>query len=114
MRPTPKSSLLFLGLILALSGCAGSPISVRSVSTSDVTETRGRPISAESCGFQLLMFIPISINDRLERAFVQLQRQAAGDKIANLTIEEYWRYAFVGTTHCTRLDAIAYRATENK
>lgn len=114
MRPTPKALLLFAGLLLVLGGCAGGPINVRSVTTSEVTESRGRPISAEACGFQLFMVIPISINSRLERAFAQLQRQAAGDKIANLTIEEYWRYAFVGTTHCTKLDAMVYRAADSK
>lgn len=74
----------------------------------------GRHISAEACGFQLLLFIPISINSRLERAFAQLQREAGNDKIASLTIEEYWRYAVVGTTYCTRLDAMAYRPSEGK
>lgn len=114
MRTIPKTALLLAGLILVLSGCAGTPINVRSVSAGEVADNRGRHISAESCGFQLFMVIPISINSRLERAFVQLQREAAGDKIANLSIEEYWRYAFIGTTHCTRLDAIAYRASESK
>lgn len=103
-----KTLLLLAGTFLSLCGCAGSPVTLKSFPAKDIVQTGSRPISAEACGFQLLLLIPISINSRLERAFKELQEKAGNDSMANLSIEEYWRYAFVGTTYCTRLDAIAY------
>ncbi len=97
-----------------LSGCAGNPITVKSFPSSEINKAESRNIIAEACGFQLLLFIPISINSRLERAFTQLQQMAGNDKLAALSIEEYWRYAFVGTVYCTRLEATAYSSTASK
>jgi len=104
-----KISLIIAGASLFLSGCAGTPVSLKSFPASDIIQTSSRPISAEACGFQLLLFIPISINSRLERAFYELQEKAGEYNMANLSIEESWIYAFVGTIYCTRLDAIAYQ-----
>ena len=111
---TNKLFLLFAGFILSLSGCAGTPVTLKSFPAKDIAQTSGRPISGEACGFQLLLLIPISINSRLERAFEELQRNAGNDNIANLSIEESWKYAFVGTVYCTRLDALAYQKTASK
>lgn len=104
-----KICLFFAGASLFLSGCAGSPVTLNSFPASDIILSSGRPISAEACGFQLLLFIPININSRLERAFNELQISASNHNIANLNIEESWTYAFIGTVYCTRLNAIAYQ-----
>lgn len=109
-----RMCLLLAVACLTLSGCAGSPVALKSFPANDIVQTSNRTISAEACGFQLLLLIPISINSRLERAFKELQEKAGHDQIANLSIEEYWRYAFVGTTYCTRLEAIAYQKTASK
>ncbi len=67
------------------------------------------PISSEACGFQLLLVIPININDRMTRAMTELELKAAGAYLTNFQVEETWTYGFVGTTYCTIISAIAER-----
>jgi hypothetical protein len=113
----PKSNTLYLLLAvgcLLLTACAGTPVTLKSFPASEVNQASGRAISAEACGFQLLLLIPISINSRLERAYEELKEKAGYDNIANLSIEESWKYAFVGTVYCTRLEAIAYQKSARK
>jgi hypothetical protein len=108
-----KLCFLLAGTCLVLSGCAGNPVTLKSFSAKEIVQSSSRPISAEACGFQLLLFIPISINSRLETAYTDLLQKAGNDKIANLSIEESWKYAFVGTIYCTKLEAIAYQKSAN-
>lgn len=70
--------------------------------------TRGREIFAESSGFQLLLFIPIGINERHQNAFHNLQSQAGSDFLTNIRVQESWTYAFVGTIYKTKLQATVY------
>ena len=109
-----KRSLIFAVLLtsLALAGCTGKPAPLTAAShqasLASVDMTRGRAISASASGFQLLLFIPISINDRHERALQQLRAQAGRDYISDVKVEESWTYALVGTVYTTRLVATAY------
>lgn len=106
--------IILAGAALFVCGCTGNPISVKSATAKDVVMASGRPISAEGCGFQLLLFIPIQINTRLQRAFDDLNQKAGKDMIANLSIEEDWTYGLVGTLYCTKLKATAYQKLSNK
>ena len=93
-----------------LSGCAGKPITFKSVdpkSYADVKD-KGRTITASASGFQLLLLIPMGINTRHESAYGQLLAQANGDYITDVKIEESWTYAFVGTVYTTTITATAY------
>ena len=115
MRRALKTSLLlFAGASLLLSGCVGGPVTLKSFPATDVVVASGRPISADACGFQLLLLLPLGVNSRLERAFEELQEKAGNDQIANLTIEENWGYGFVGTVYCTKLQAKAYQRVSSK
>lgn len=115
MKLTVTKTLLFIVAVsMLMGGCAGNPVTLKSFPVKDVSLESARPISAEACGFQLLLLIPISINSRLERAYSELAEKAGRDSIANLSVEEYWRYAFVGTTYCTRLEAVAYKKTASQ
>jgi hypothetical protein len=69
----------------------------------------GREISSERCGFQLLLVIPIGINQRFQKVWADLEREAGGDTIADVEAQESWRWALVGTLYCTRLVAMAYK-----
>jgi hypothetical protein len=106
--------LLIAGVLITLCGCAGTPVTLKSVSAKDIDKTIARPISGEACGFELFMLIPIRTNSRLERAFEELQKNARNDIIADVTIEETWRYGFVGTKYCTILEAKAYQRPASK
>jgi hypothetical protein len=94
---------------LLLSACAGTPVTLGTHISASIPTGNERTISGEACGFQLLLFIPISINDRAKRAYRALELEAEGDFITNIQVQERWIYAFVGTVHCTDLRAKAIR-----
>lgn len=101
-----------------LASCSGTPVRLGSADQYagpiDTHASTGRPVKASANGFQLLLFIPININDRHERAFQLLRAQAGNDYLTNIAIEESWTWAFVGTVYKTTLSGIAYRrATES-
>ncbi len=103
-------SVVFITFIFSI-GCAGKPIRFGVVEQQDninIDFTRGRTLSASASGFQLLLFIPININDRHERAYQILRGQAGNDYITDIKIQESWTYAFVGTVYTTTIKAMAY------
>jgi hypothetical protein len=106
-----KVGIAVLGWLLV--GCSGTPVRLGSANQytgpGDIDATTGRNIKASASGFQLLLFIPININDRQERAFQLLQAQAGGDYVTNIAVDESWIWAFVGTVHKTTMTATAYR-----
>jgi hypothetical protein len=114
MNALTKSTIpvIFIAFIFIAVGCAGRPIQVgvvdQQMDTADIDFTRGREISVSASGFQLLLFIPIRVNSRHERAYQVLRSRAGNDYIANIQIQEVWKYAFVGTIYRTTIKAMAY------
>jgi len=98
--------MLMAGVML--SACSGVPVQLGSTTDEKYDLTRPRELSVNACGFQLLLLIPINTNNRAERAYRALKRQAGGDYIADIKITEEWTYAFVGTLYCTTIEATAY------
>ena len=106
------ATLISTALLAAtLAGCAGIPTPVGSKVAGNIPVGNAREVSGSACGFQLLLFIPININDRLQRANNELNAAAAGDFVTDVQIQESWSYAFVGTTHCTTLKAKAIKGS---
>ena len=103
---------LAIGLttIALLAGCAGQAVQLGSRVKGPLPTGQYRAISAEACGFQLFLFIPIAINGRIAAAYAELERQAAGDFIADVEVQETWGYRLVGTQYCTQLRAKAVSA----
>lgn len=108
--------LAFVAL-LSLASCSGKSIQLgnaqlgnsdQKIDLSKIDFSKGREISSEAGGFQLLLFIPININDRHERAYQMLRAQAGSDFLTDIKIKESWTYAFVGTVYTTRLEAKVY------
>ena len=93
-----------------LAGCAGSPVMLGTPVAGKVPTGESREISAEACGFQLLLLIPIAINGRLESAYSMLEAKAGGDFITDVEVQERWTYGLVGTAYCTELRAKAIHA----
>lgn len=97
---------------LLLAACTGTPIKTgaadQQVDIDSVDFSKGRKISASASGFQLLLLIPININDRHERAWQALQGYAGGDYLTDIRVEESWTYAFIGTVYKTKMEAMAY------
>ncbi len=98
------STLLALS---ALAGCSGIPISLGSPVDGPIPKGTERQISSESCGFQLLLVIPIAVNGRAAQAYHELEAQAGGDFITDVEVKETWTYGFVGTLYCTQMRAKA-------
>lgn|GEM_PF-1292322 len=97
---------LMTGLLV---GCSGQSIKIESViDQSTIDKTRGREIMASAAGFQLFNFIPMSVNDRQQRAYQALLQKAGSDSIADVTVQETWKYGFVGILYRTTLRAMAY------
>lgn len=101
------TKLVVVVWVALCSGCAGTivPLGSRGPAPAGTART----IEAEACGFQLLLLIPININGRAERAYRQLEAQAAGDFITNVQVRERWIWGFIGTSYCTALRATAIR-----
>jgi len=65
---------------------------------------RHRPASdGGSMWGQLLLFIPIGVNSRLERAYDALKPEAGGSPLVDIEVAERWTYGLVGTQYCTAL-----------
>jgi hypothetical protein len=109
-----KKFILRLALAAAtltlLAGCAGKPVMLGTPVSGKVPTGESRTITAEACGFQLFLFIPIAINGRLESAYSMLEAKAGGDFITDVEVQERWTYGFVGTSYCTELRAKAIHA----
>jgi hypothetical protein len=110
-----KLSNLFKFIFLTVfavyfTGCSGKPITFNSVDPKLYAEKKAeaRTITSEASGFQLLLFIPIGVNDRHEQAYNALKGQANGDIITDIKITESWTYALVGTVYTTKMTATVY------
>jgi hypothetical protein len=102
----------FLMALVFIVGCSGTPIRFGgndpNFDNTNVDFSKGREITASASGFQLLLLIPININNRHEQAYQQLRGMAGRDYITNIKIEESWTYGLVGTLYTTTIKATAY------
>lgn len=105
-----KGQLISAVAAMLLTACAGTPVSLGTYANGPTPNGIERTIEAEACGFQLLLLIPIGVNDRAKHAYQMLEAQAGGDFITDVQVQERWTYAFVGTRYCTALRAKAIRA----
>ena len=105
---TQRITVATITLIL-MAGCAGKPVQLGSPVAGAAPTGESRTISAEACGFQLFLFIPIGVNGRLAAAYSELEAKAGGDFITDVEVQERWTYGFVGTSYCTELRAKAIR-----
>jgi len=110
MKKLTQSIVLAAASLVLLAGCAGTPVQLGSRVSAAVPVGESRSISAEACGFQLLLFIPIGVNGRLKAAYSALEAKAGGDFITDVEVKERWTYGFVGTLYCTQLRARAIKA----
>ena len=109
MKKLTQRIALAATTLALLAGCAGTPVQLGSPVSGPLPAGQSRTISAEACGFQLFLFIPIAINGRLAAAYSALEAKAGGDFITDVEVQERWTYGFVGTSYCTELRAKAIR-----
>lgn len=104
-------STLFLFGAIIIQGCTGVPVKMGVSNNYDRDSynfDQPEKVTASASGFQLLLFIPISINDRQSRAYAELEKQAGDGLIGDVRIQESWKYAFVGTIYKTTIEANIY------
>jgi hypothetical protein len=80
-----KVSILLVAICLFLQGCSGTPIKVGVGKTFERTNydmENPRKVSISASGFQLMLFIPIRVNNRHARAYEVLERKARGGLIS--------------------------------
>ena len=107
--------LAILVLIIFSTGCAGKAVTFESIADQAYDASKGREVEATKKGFQLFCVIPIMTNSRQARAYQMLCDMAGDDYvITNVKVQEYWRYAFVGTVYGTTMRATLYpRSTDH-
>jgi hypothetical protein len=94
-----------------VTGCNSAPVNLGGTPVPNYDASNPRRISASGSGFQLLLFIPIGINGRYEKAWDELEQQAGGDYITDVTVQDSWTYALIGTIYTVKLEANAYPLT---
>ena len=96
-------------LALFASGCVSTSVVIDAddLSAAD-TSGKSEVVEGRGCGYQLFALIPLGTNGRQWRAYQELRTNARGKVLTDIQIEEYWRYAFVGNTYCTRMKAVAF------
>ena len=97
-----------IALALAGLGCVGSKVHFDDIPLSKADMTHGRLVEGSCSGFQLLSLIPIGINDRQADAYSRLKQSAGRDYVTDIKITESWTWAYIGTVHKTRFNAMAY------
>ncbi len=102
------AALIGVSCLTVIFACSSVPIRFNQEPLKPIDWSKGRQISGEACGFQLLLVIPIQTNGRAERAYTELLAQAQGGYITDVQVEESWFYGLVGTGYCTKLTAMAY------
>jgi hypothetical protein len=105
---TMTKSTLGVALALALAACSSPTVRMSAEPPSDIDRTKGRPVSASACGFQLLQLVPVGTNGRQQDAYDALKTQAGSDYIGDVVMTEEWYYGVIGSVYCTKLDAKAY------
>jgi hypothetical protein len=68
--------------------------------------------SAEACGLLLFWAIPVSLNDRVERAYGEALKKRSATTLTDTTVRERWYFAAVGEVLCTTVEGTALREIE--
>lgn len=93
---------IFLAFFIS-AGCSSGWIQLSNGVDKPPANGKKAVFSESACGFNLLGFIPISINDRYARAWKRLNNLTQDAFIEKIIAEESWTYAYVGTVYCTEI-----------
>ena len=104
-----KQALAALVLAL-LVGCTGLPVNVAPVPPSSYSELGHT--SGEGCGMIFLWAIPISMTDRVERAYDRALEHAHATSLTDTVLVESWYFALIGTVVCTSVEGLALEKSE--
>ncbi|MBM9575968.1 hypothetical protein JWG45_02270 [Leptospira sp. 201903070] len=102
--------LIFLWALISQFSCVSTPVFIpESKLQIQNTDTITVPAYGKECGFLFFMFIPIGLNDRSAKAFSKVVEQAEGGILSEVTFQESWYWALLGTRYCTTVTAFVTR-----
>jgi len=71
--------------------------------------------SVTECGAQVMIFLPVMTNNRVERAMELIEKRAGDRYIADVRLRERWTYLVFGEILCTDVVAATFgRHTEGE
>jgi len=108
---TFRKLLIVIFYVALLQACTGTPVNMGVSNEFDRAAydmDNPRKLSISASGFQLMLFIPIAVNNRHARAYGALEAQAGDGLISDGQVTESWRYAFAGTVYKTTIEANVY------
>ncbi len=100
-------------LACAATGCVGQVAMVAPQPLRQGAVVDAGPAQGSACGFLLLGVIPISINDRVSRAYEQALTAANAGAVTDTSVQERWYFALIGTVLCSDLSGRAVRYAQN-
>ncbi|MFB5738457.1 hypothetical protein [Leptospira wolffii] len=114
--PMGKTISIFFLVLLPLLfgiGCSSGEVMIQPHLTGK--EKPFMRVKGEACGvlgllFMETSFIPMALNSRVERAYINALTQAPGAAgLVNIVIEEDWYWIVIGTMRCTSISGEAVR-----
>ena len=101
-----RSTIRGLGLAFGLlAGCEGRLVNVAPVPPASYSE--GERTSGRACGILLFTFIPVSLNDRVERAYAEALAKANATSLTDTSLIESWHFTPVGPRVCTSVSGLS-------
>ena len=103
----------FNGLMLAAcfaAGCSSRMVNVAPLPPTEYSEIG--PSSGEACGLLLFSMFPMSMNDRVERAYAQALQRVEGTSLTDTVLTDRWYFALLGPVVCTQVEGLALRRVE--
>ncbi|PJZ54610.1 hypothetical protein [Leptospira adleri] len=98
--------IFFLILVSLLFSCVSTPVFIpESKIHAQNSNTISIPAYGKECGFLFFMFLPIGLSDRSAKAFSKVVAQAEGGSLSEVTFQESWYWALLGTRYCTTVTA---------
>jgi hypothetical protein len=102
-----RTRIPILLLAVMVAACSSRPFTVAPMPPGHY-ETLG-PATGGACGVLLFNLIPISSNDRVERAYAQALATSRGSMLIDTRVRERWYFIYAGTLLCTDIEGTAIR-----
>ena len=111
MTSSMSRFLAAAAIAAGISACSGPWVNVAPVPPTSYSEVG--PASAEACGMLLFWAIPVSLNDRVERAYREALKTRDATTLTETKLRERWYFAAVGEVICTTIEGTGLRALES-
>ena len=97
-------------LLIAATGCSSRLVNVAPVPPAAYSE--GEQTSATACGMLVFGFIPVSVNERVERAYATALEKQNATSLTDTSLTEHWYFTPFGPRLCTTVKGLALTRNE--